>query len=82
MQAEVVLQLIRALDTLPADQREAIRLRYFDSWTLERIAAHMNRSLTSVAGLLKRGLKSLRGKLSPTDCQPPDTKPSTGEPGP
>jgi RNA polymerase sigma-70 factor (ECF subfamily) len=66
LQAEAILQLIQALDKLPADQRTAIRLRYFENWTVERIGNHMQRSLPAIAGLLKRGLKSLRVRLSPT----------------
>lgn len=65
MQAEVIMQLIHALDTLPVDQREAIRLRYFEQWKLDAIATHMQRSHDSVAGLLKRGLQALREQLIP-----------------
>lgn len=75
MQAEVILQLIHLLDTLPGDQREAIRLRYFEARSLDAIANQMQRSLPSVAGLLKRGLQSLRNQLCPPNGDSSDTTP-------
>lgn len=64
MQAEIVRQLIHSLEQLPFDQREAVRLRYFEERTLEEIACHLRRSQTAAAGLLKRGLKALRIRLA------------------
>lgn len=56
-------QLERMLRELPDDQGEAIRLRHVKGWTLERLAAHFDRSEMAVAGLLKRGLQGLRNRL-------------------
>jgi RNA polymerase sigma-70 factor (ECF subfamily) len=62
--AEQVIKLVLALDGLPEDQCQAVRLRYCEDWALERIAKEMQRSPSAVAGLLKRGLKALRGRLA------------------
>jgi RNA polymerase sigma-70 factor (ECF subfamily) len=62
-QGESLVRLMNSLDALPDDQREAVRLRYCDGWPLERIAKEMNRSMPSVAGLLKRGLRAMRTSL-------------------
>jgi DNA-directed RNA polymerase specialized sigma24 family protein len=40
-----------------------VRLRYLEDWPLAEIAAFMLRSKFSVAGLIKRGLVTLRGKI-------------------
>jgi RNA polymerase sigma-70 factor (ECF subfamily) len=66
MRAELILNLLRMLEQLPSDQREAIRLRYFESRSLECIANQMQKSLPAVAGLLKRGLRSLRNQVPAT----------------
>jgi RNA polymerase sigma-70 factor (ECF subfamily) len=54
-----------ALTELPEDQSEAIRLRYIESWSLEQLANHFGRTEMAVAGLLKRGLQTLRRRLQP-----------------
>jgi RNA polymerase sigma-70 factor (ECF subfamily) len=48
------------LKDLPDDQREAVRLRHIQGWSLEQIAGHLGRSEMAVAGLLKRGLEKAR----------------------
>jgi RNA polymerase sigma-70 factor (ECF subfamily) len=60
----VSLQLLEdALDELPSDQGEAIRLRYIRGWSLAQLALHFDRSEMAVAGLLKRGLQALRNRM-------------------
>jgi RNA polymerase sigma-70 factor (ECF subfamily) len=56
-------RLSRALNTLPADQREAVRLRHLEGWALADIAAHLGRSTAATAGLIKRGMHALRRQL-------------------
>lgn len=56
-------QLERVLRELPDDQGEAIRLRYVRGWTLEQLAGHFDRSEMAAAGLLKRGLQTLRDRM-------------------
>ena len=60
---EQVLQLADALAALPEAQGEAVVLHHFEQWTLETIGAHLGRSPVAVAGLIKRGLRSLRLRL-------------------
>ena len=60
MRGEAAIQLAAALERLPEDQREAIRLRHLEGWTLTQLAEHFGRSDSAVAGLLKRGLRNLR----------------------
>jgi RNA polymerase sigma-70 factor (ECF subfamily) len=60
---ERAVQLADALATLPDAQREALVLRYWHDWPLARISAHLGRTPAAVAGLLKRGLKELRGTM-------------------
>jgi len=57
---ERAVRLAAALDRLPDAQREALVLQHWQSWPLARIAEHMGRTPSAVAGLLKRGLRQLR----------------------
>jgi RNA polymerase sigma factor (sigma-70 family) len=59
-----LLRLAAALETLPAEQREAVELHYWQSWTLAQIGEHQGRTPASVAGLVHRGLAKLRGAMS------------------
>ena len=61
---EHVLQMAQALDELPVDQRRAIELHYWQGLKLAEVAKQLDRSTASVAGLLHRGLKTLRKRLS------------------
>lgn len=60
---EEVLQLATLLNQLPAEEREALVLRYCLDWTIGQIAAELGRSDGAVALLLKRGLKKMRQKM-------------------
>ena len=60
---ERLLRVAGSLEELSADQQEAVLLRYFQGCTLAEISERMNRSPASVAGLLHRGLRQLRGSL-------------------
>lgn len=53
-------QMDACLEQLPVAQREAIRLRFYDGLAVAEIVQRMGRSETAVAGLLKRGLSTLR----------------------
>ncbi len=57
---EQVLVLARALAQLPEDQRQAVEMHHLRSLAVADIAAQMDRTEASVAGLLRRGLKRLR----------------------
>lgn len=60
---EQVLQMAEAIDALPEAQREAIELHYWQNWSLAEIAGHLGRSKPAVAGLLHRGLKTLKQQM-------------------
>jgi RNA polymerase sigma-70 factor (ECF subfamily) len=60
---ERLLNLARALTQLPDDQRTAVELHHLRDTSVAEIAALMDRTEASVAGLLRRGLKKLRELL-------------------
>lgn len=66
MQGEAAVRLARAVERLPDDQREAVRLRHLEGRTLADMARQLERSEQAVAGLVKRGLKNLRKQLDDT----------------
>jgi RNA polymerase sigma-70 factor (ECF subfamily) len=61
---ENLLHMVNALAQLPEAQREAIMLHYLQGQSLREVAERIGRSPAAAAGLLQRGLKSLR-KLMP-----------------
>jgi RNA polymerase sigma-70 factor (ECF subfamily) len=63
IQGERVLQLCAAIEALPDAQRDAVTLHHLEGLTISEVAGRMDRSAASVAGLLKRGLKSLRQSI-------------------
>jgi len=60
---EQALRLAEALEQLPEAQREALVLQHWQGLSLAEIGAHLGRSPEAVAGLIKRGLKQLRGLM-------------------
>ena len=58
---EEELRLRRNLARLPPEQQEAVRLRHLEGKSLADIASLMGKSPAAAAGLLKRGLQTLRG---------------------
>ncbi len=60
---EEIANLAAALSALPEPQQEAISLHHLHGMSVAEIAAQMNRSPSAVAGLLKRGLRTLRTQL-------------------
>ncbi|WP_417389119.1 sigma-70 family RNA polymerase sigma factor [Gimesia sp.] len=64
MQAEDAVRLAEVLASIPEDQREAVRLRHLEGWSLADLQKHFDRSETAVASLIKRGLENLRKKLN------------------
>ena len=63
LQDERAVMLVRTLERLSEEQRDAIRLRYLEGLPVATIADEMNRSVHSVAGLIRRGLERLRTEL-------------------
>ena len=61
---EQLLELARALEELPANQRQAIEWRFFHRHSVNEVAKIMNITPAAVAGLVRRGLDSLRAHLT------------------
>ncbi len=63
MRDEAAVYLSNCLEELPDTQREALRLRYVEGFSLKQMAESMDKSEMAVAGLLKRGLQALRERM-------------------
>ena len=61
---ERAVLLADAMAELPEAQREVVLLRHCQAWSLSRIADHVGRTPAAVAGLLQRGLRTLRERLA------------------
>src|SRR5262249_14989842 len=61
---EELLRLVEAIEQLLEEQREAVPLRDLQDASVAEIAAQMDRSEKSVAGLLVRGRRRLRELLA------------------
>ena len=57
---EAALQLAYALDQLPDEQRVAVEQRYLGQQPLKTIADYMGKTTGAVAGLIRRGIESLK----------------------
>ena len=64
MRSELAVRIAAEIESLPEDQREAVRLRHIEGWPLALLARHFRRSECAVAGLVKRGLRKLRDQLA------------------
>ena len=60
---EQAIRLADALARLSTEQREALVLHYWQGCSLAEVGTRLERTPSAVAGLLKRGLKNLRGEL-------------------
>lgn len=60
---ENVLKVADAVERLPDAQAEAIRLHYLEGMKLSEVAEKLDKSTGAVAGLLHRGMKTLRTQL-------------------
>ncbi len=57
-------QLEVALSILPDPQRRALKLRYLDDWTFEKIAKEFDTTPQNVRQLISRGLRKVRSTLN------------------
>ncbi len=67
-----------AVETLPAEQRQAIELAYFEGLTHQEIAQRINAPLGTVKGRLRLGLKKLYTALM--DAEPQTQRETDGSP--
>jgi len=59
------IKLLEALDTLPEEQREALRLRYIEGLPSKEIAQRLKKSNGAIRVMLTRSLKRLQSILEP-----------------
>jgi RNA polymerase sigma-70 factor (ECF subfamily) len=59
--------LLAALESLPARQRDAVRLRHLEGRPLADIATELNCTRQAAAAIIARGLRSLRAALYDSD---------------
>jgi RNA polymerase sigma-70 factor (ECF subfamily) len=64
---EQAVELASAIARLPEDQQEAVRLRHLEGWSLADIARRMSRTEAAAAGLVKRGMSTLRQLMPEPD---------------
>ena len=60
---ENVIKVAEAVERLPQSQREAVRLHYLEGMKLGEVAEQLDKSTGAIAGLLHRGMKTLRQQL-------------------
>jgi len=63
-QQERLVWLATELAALPDEQRQAVQLRHLHGLAVDEVARRMGRSTASVAGLLRRGLATLRARAA------------------
>jgi RNA polymerase sigma-70 factor (ECF subfamily) len=61
---EELMMMVEALAGLPDSQRRAVELHHLEGMSLAEIAGELGVTKAAVAGLLHRGLKSLRATLA------------------
>jgi RNA polymerase sigma-70 factor, ECF subfamily len=66
MRAEQAILLANVLAELPEDQRNALELHHFQGLSVPETARRMGKTIASVTGLLYRGSKDLRQRISET----------------
>ena len=60
---ETSAMLRAALEKLPQDQREAIKLAFFESLTQSEIAERLNEPVGTIKARIRRGLTKMRESL-------------------
>lgn len=64
LDGERAIILAKALEEIPEKQREVVRLRHIEGWSLERISKQLDSKPAAIASLIYRGVNSLRDKLN------------------
>ena len=63
MRHEAIEAVHEAIDALPEEYRQAVRLRFLEGKSLEEIAELMGRSPRAVQGLVDRAKEKMRATL-------------------
>jgi len=66
MRGERAAAIAGALESLPGEQGEAVRLRYLEGLTVAEAADRLGKSPAAVKALVSRGLGALAARLSPS----------------
>jgi len=66
------IDLMRALDSMPDNDKAVIQLKYFEDLKLDEIAYILGENLSTVKSRLYRGLKKLRCKMDDLDMKGDD----------
>jgi RNA polymerase sigma-70 factor, ECF subfamily len=64
---ETSVQLAAELEKLPEDQREAVRLRYLEGFSLAEVGEALGRTDKAASALILRGMATLRKRLNRLD---------------
>ncbi len=56
-------ELLDAVNALPADERTALYLHYYEGFTAKEIAQILHKNQNTVASLIRRGREALKGEL-------------------
>ena len=70
---ESAARVLDLLEGLPANQREAIRLKFQNGFSYREISRISGQSVSNVGYLIHMGLKTLRGQLQLLDGQPAES---------
>ncbi|MCI0439851.1 MAG: sigma-70 family RNA polymerase sigma factor [Chloroflexi bacterium] len=60
-------RILKAMDELPQEQREAVTLAYFDGYTQQEIAERAGVPIGTIKGRMRLAMKKLRGILTESD---------------
>lgn len=64
IRAESFDDVCRVLGDLPEDQRQVLELHYLEGLSLQQLSQRLGRSPSAVAGLLSRGMRTLRVRFA------------------
>jgi RNA polymerase sigma factor (sigma-70 family) len=71
VRGEEAVRLTNAVQQLPVDQREAVRLRHFHNFTFKQVAEQMDCKLSETMRLYRLGMESLRRTLGDSSMRVP-----------
>lgn len=64
IRSEQIESLMSAMDSLDADSRTAIRMRYYENCTLKQIADSFGISINSASRIIRHALETIRESIS------------------